>query len=383
MTPQPREGFDLYEEAPWEAASRRNGSQPGVGLPWTPVDVGAILRGESVTTPPSVLTRRDGVCLLHRGRLNAFLGETESLKTWAALLSAKEELAQGHHVVMLDFEDTAEATVERLLALGATPEAICSRFTYVNPEGRFDDVAKAVIEEAIKTRGLPSLLITDSVTEAMTQVGLNPEKGTEVATFYAGFSRFFASLGAAVLLVDHVTKDRESRGRWAIGSERKLSGLTGAAYGFHLISPFGRGRTGSVKMTVSKDRQGHVRQHEVAGRVIATLVLTSNPDNGVTATLEVPEEATEGHFRPTHLMEQMIKVIATQPGLTKNALRGAVRGKNETKDLALELLVNEGTVTVESGPRGAHRHFVRPCESDCDFDGHEDAPTDEDDHGNF
>jgi hypothetical protein len=352
VTPQPRPDYDLDERAPWE-------SEPVALSSWEPVDLAPVLRGERGTPAPSVLEREDGVRLLYPARLNLFAGETESMKTWAALVAARQELAAGRHVVFIDFEDTPESGVERLRALGASADEIAGHLTYLRPDGPFDELAQAVMADRIAQVGPVSLAIVDSITEGMFQAGLDPNRGPDVTAFYGGFPRWFSRTGAAVVLVDHVTKSAEGRGRWAIGSERKLSGLDGAAYAFDTVAPFGRERTGKVKITVSKDRCGHVRQREGAGRVIAVLELQSWPDGGVTSTLGVPEKVQEGTFRPTVLMGRLSEAIEHNPGLTSRALRSAVRGKNDAKDLALELLVNEGFVAVEAGPRGARLHHSR------------------------
>jgi len=365
--------LDEPDTAPLVAPVVRSASSPLSS--WEPTDLGPVLRGERVTLPPSVLTRDDGVFLLYPGRLNAAIGETESLKSWFAALAAKQELAAGHHVVYIDFEDTPETAVERLRSLGATVEQIESMFTYMQPEGPFDELAQIMVEETIAKRGAPTLAVIDGVTEAMALAGLDPRDGPDVAGFYNGFPRWFARTGAAVVLVDHVTKSSEGRGRWAIGSERKLSGLDGAAYLFDVLVPFGREKTGKVKITVSKDRCGHVRQHEGAGRVIAIMELKSWPDGGVTASMETPPAQDDsGSFRPTYLMEKLSQAIEDHPDLTTRALRAAVKGKNDAKDLALELLVNENYVKAKPGARGARLHAsVRPFRvikggaSDADF----------------
>jgi hypothetical protein len=267
--------------------------------------------------------------------------------------------------VLVDFEDTPESAVERLRATGVSKLQIATRLTYMRPEGRFDDLAQEVVGECIDRRGQPTLAVIDSVTEAMSQVGLDPAKGQDVAAFYGGFPRWLARTGAAVVLIDHVTKSTEGRGRWAIGSERKLSGLDGAAYGFETLAAFGRERTGRVKITVSKDRPGHVRRHAGGGGAIVLLELQSLPDGRVSPTLSVPETVAEGPFRPTVLMGKLARYIGEHPGVTKNALRQAVSGKNEFKDLALELLVTDGFVAVQPGPRGAQLHFpLRPFEAE-------------------
>lgn len=389
MTPAPRDGFDEDELAPWDHPGPRMMSTradeivkqtPALAAAvdtdpawvpdeerftvtvteWEPVDLAPVLRGECVTPKPTVLERIDGIRFLYPGRLNLAMGETESGKTWWALMATKQELAAGHHVIYCDFEDGPESVVERLRALGATVEQISTHLTYVNPAGHFDELAKEAMEVAIAHKGAPTLAIIDGVTEAMGELGLDPIKGPDVAAYFASSPRWLARTGAAVLLIDHVTKSRENRGRWAIGSERKLSGLDGAAYGFEMIRPFGRGKTGSVKVTVAKDRCGHIRQHEGIGHAIAMMGLKSWPDGGVTVSLEVPEATTsDGAFRPTVLMGKLSKAIVEQPGLTARALRSAVPGSNDHKALALELLVNEGFVEIEPGPNRAMKHVSK------------------------
>jgi hypothetical protein len=64
--------------------------------------------------------------------------------------------------------------------------------------------------------------------------------------------------GAAVVAVDHVTKGSERNG-FAIGSQHKIAGLTGAGYTMEMVDPFGRGRSGKAVIRVgSKDREGYV-----------------------------------------------------------------------------------------------------------------------------
>jgi AAA domain len=328
---------------------------------WKSVDLAPVLRGEVVTKPPSVFSREDGVKLFYPARINALFGETEGCKSFLVALAAKQELAAGHHVVFCDFEDSPESLVERLRALGVSAESIESHLTYIAPAGAFDELAVAVIQEKISERGVPTLVVGDGVTEAMSQVGLDPNVGPDVAKFYASWPRAFASLGAAVALVDHVTKSTEGRGRWAIGSERKLSGLDGAAYAVEVLATFGRGRTGKLVMTVSKDRCGYVRQHQGAKKVIALVELKSWPDGGVTMTVGVPEAAGDGPFRPTHLMHKLSEAIAANPGLSKRALRSAVHGSNDAKDLALEMLIADEYVRVDQGSNNTRKHFsVRP-----------------------
>jgi hypothetical protein len=325
---------------------------------WEPVDLGPYLRGEIVVQPPTLFARNDGVKLLYPGRLNLFIGETETAKTWLVVHVAAGELKAGHHVIFLDYEDGGETVVERLRALGVSDEAIDTWLTYINPEGVFGDLERAIVTAAIERRGAPTLVIIDSITDAMTALELDPNSGPDVTTYYNGSPRWHARMGAAVAMIDHVTKSSDGRGRWAIGSERKISKADGAAYNCEELKPFGRGKRGLIQIRVAKDRPGHVRQHEDHRRVIAPADLESFPDGGVSIHVGAPETATDASFRPTHIMSKVYATIVAQPGLSKRALRAAVQSKGTTTDLALELLISEGYVEARPGPNRSLQHYA-------------------------
>lgn len=345
-----------------------NGEHPevhgGVRLAWDAVELAPVLNGERVTLPPSVLARSDGVMLFYPGRTHVVMGETETGKSWLAQMATYQELALGHHVVFVDYEDTVELAVERLLTLGSRPEDILSRFSYYESPPRLGELGQGLILARCAELGRPSLVIFDGVTEVMSALGLDPEKGTDVAKFYGGMPLWFASTGAAVVMLDNVVKNETNRGRWAIGSERKLSGLTGAAYAMTNIRPFGRGRTGSSKVTISKDRPGHMRQHEGAGKAIATFELESWPDDKATARLGLPDPAIDPDqpFRPTVMMERVSKTLeAASAPLSGRAVRDQTTGKASLVSTALELLVADGFVEQIPGPRTASLHrSLRP-----------------------
>ena len=323
---------------------------------WEPIDLGPVLRGERVTPAPTVFARDDGVTLFYPACLNSLLGETESGKTWVALIAIEQELHRGHHVILIDFEGSPESIVERLLALGVTAQQISEQFSYIQPDGKFGELEKMIVEDFIAEHGVPSLVVIDGITEAMAQAGLNPDVGIEVVRFYDGVPRWFARRGSAVAMIDHVTKSSEGRRKYAIGSERKISGLDGAAYIVELVSPFGRGKSGRVKLTVSKDRGGYVNQHTASNRVIAMVELRSSLDGTITTSIEAPKDSGSGPFRPTKVMEQMSKMIVDQPGIGTNQLRLVVGGSREIQATALELLVNGGFIEIKNGKNRSKTH---------------------------
>jgi hypothetical protein len=339
--------FDPREEAPQFIVNS-----------WEPRDLSAILRGESVGLLPTVLERTDGVALFYPACLNSLMGESESCKTWVALIAIEQQIQRGAHVVLVDYEGSSKSIVARLQGLGISDTQITDQFSYIQPDRKFTDLEQQiVIEECIDKRGTPSLVILDGVTEAMAQAGLNPDVGVDVVKFYDSAPRWFSRRGAAVVLIDHVTKSSDTRGRYAIGSERKLSGIDGAAYTVELLTPFGRGKTGRVKLTVSKDRDGYLREHTNTTSVIAMIELRSDLDGKVTTTIEAPKDSQPGLFRPTGIMEQMSKALVAEPGLGVRTLYSVVKCKTDTKALALELLVNEGFFSVKSGPNNSKIHI--------------------------
>lgn len=336
---------------------------------WRPVDVPLILAGDLTPPQPAYLERQDHHKLLYPGRVHTFQGESESLKSWIALLACAQELALGHHVGYLDFEDTAESILGRLLALSVDREHLAKQFTYVRPAEALDLGAAHHLERLVADRHF-TLVIVDGVTEAMSLEGFDLLDNKDVATWLARLPRRIADLGPAVVMIDHVTKSKEGRDRYAIGAQHKLAGIDGAAFTVDPIHPLAHLAenavepvTGVSRITISKDRPGAVRGFAAGNRHVGELHITAYPDGGITARIVPAVELPEGGFRPTHLMAKITEILlpVPPPGFSKNAIRGGVKGKNTVIDLALELLIAEGYVITTPGPRGAIFHqAVRP-----------------------
>jgi AAA domain len=330
------------------------------GLSWRPVDLTAALDGGNVDAGPVLLERDDGLCLFYNGKIHTISGESESLKTWLVLLACVTVINQGYHALFVDYEDSADGIVGRLTALGCAREVILGRFHYVRPGEPYGPPAVAVL-----ARYLPdplAVVVIDGVTEGMAAHGLDPLSNADVAAFNARLPRPFADTGAIVAMIDHVTKNREARGRYAIGAQHKLAAVDGAAYVLEVMRPFGRGLQGMARIIVAKDRAGHVRGRS-PGNVAGFLHLRSEPDGSVIASIAAPKAvvAEDGAaFRPTILMQRISEYIESTHGMSGRAIIAAVKGKAEHKRLALELLIKEGYVVVERAA-SAHRHeSLRP-----------------------
>lgn len=350
---------DIVQAAESEVAAAVSYAPGGgtAGNTWAPVDLASILEHGEILEQPTQLARTDGQCLLYPAAIHSISGEPESGKTWVALIAAAQTLRNtDEHVTYVDFEDRAGRVIPRLVNLGAPRAAILDRFHYIRPSQALDPTGRKILDEHA---GASSLSIIDGVTEAMTMHGLSLLDNEDAARYLDLLPRHLADHGPAVLQIDHVVKDSEKQGRWAIGAGHKLAGLDGAAYGIKVLEPFGKGRIGRAAIAVHKDRPGSIREFAL-GNAVAHLVIDSRGDT-MAAYLEEPTsmpKSADGAMRPTHLMEMVSRFIEITPGASRKQIEDGVQGKRDYIRMAIDALVREGFLTTTAGPRGTHNHSI-------------------------
>jgi hypothetical protein len=334
--------------------------------PWEPVDLTDILENGEDEEQPTVLARTDGVRLLYPAAIHAVAGEPESGKTWVGLEACRQELLAEHDALYVDWEDRAGRVVARLIQLGVPKALIRERFHYIRPMTALDPIGAAHLDRWAERS---TVCIIDGITEAMTIHGLSLMDNEDAAKFLHLLPRRVADLGPAVLQIDHVVKDSDRQGRWAIGAGHKLAGLDGAQYGIKIAEPFGKGKAGRARITIGKDRPGSVREH-AKGSVIAELVLDSTQHvHALTLRLDEPTgtpRGDDGEARPTYLMEQVSRVIERTPGLTGRGVEELVKGKRDYIRLALKTLVIESYVLTEQNGQAVHYTSNIPFRKDPD-----------------
>lgn len=338
---------------------------------WAPVNLATILEGGLDTPEATILTRRDGKRLLYPAAIHSVSGEPGSGKTWVALVAAAQEIGDGRNVLMLDFEDRPQTIIARLQTLGVPTGKILNHLRYIRPDTALQPTSHAALDQAAQNC---TLAIIDGITEAMTMHGLSLMDNEDVARWLHLIPRRIADLGPAVLQIDHVVKNADSRGRYAIGGQHKLAGITGAAYKMIIIKSFGAGAKGHAKLVVDKDKHGDIGPN---GITAADLHMdATGPDGTIYAWLDTPHQALiaeDGHFRPTTLMERVSRFIETHPGTTGNGIKDNVRGKATSIAGAISALTLEAHLRVEDGPRGASYYYsVTPFRADAD-----EAPDDD------
>ena len=366
---------------------------------WSAVDIGTLL--DQPPPEPTHMPRADGVALMYAGKVHSVHGESESGKSWFVQAEAARVLKGGGAVLYLDFESEGRDVARRLLSMGVPREVVTDpqRFVYAQPDiapdsGGQHDKAQY---DALLAREF-SFAVVDGVTDSMSVFGLNSDKKEEVGGWMRRLPRAIArKTGAAVVIVDHVNKDPETRGRFATGSQHKMSGLDGSAFTVEQREPFGIGLHGVARIQIVKDRGGAVRpfggpRDKDAKQDIGEFHLDSTEAGVVVATLE-PQEAmalndparverarVDAQLRKTvptdlrdpkvtSIMEDTWKVVSGNAGVGYNDLRKKVKARRGEKPggpkanptstddfaTAVELLAMDGHIVVgQEGQKKPH-----------------------------
>jgi hypothetical protein len=335
-----------------------SGVVPVLPNSWLPIELAPFLDGSHKPVLPTLLRRTDGVAALYPGRVHWLSGEPESLKSWLALLACYQALLDGERVVYVDLEDSPGGMAERLLDMGLDRDVVASRFAYLSPTGALSSETRGQLAPVMQGA---SLLIIDAATEALSLQGLSPQDDVDIARWLELLPRWAAKHGPAVLVLDHVVKAADNRGRWATGSQHKLAGLDGIALLVEPVQPGGRGKTGRSRVFVAKDRHGHLGPHVVmsAGgkRWFADLVVDGS---GRTPFLDIalfPPSAQEGEFKPTILMGRVAeKLTVARDPLTGTEIEDRVGGRAVLVRKAVAQLIDDGFVEVTRGPHNSKLH---------------------------
>lgn len=322
---------------------------------WTPIDLNSL--PEKPPTPPEL----GGTHLVYPGKRHVFSGPPESAKTLAAYCVLIQVVRVGGTGILIDFEMGGYDARQRLRELGATPLEI-SQIHYIEP----DQPATATRIAQLVTLQ-PDLVVIDAAIGAYQLHGLDDNKRNDVETLSGLYVGIFWRNGIATILVDHVVKNTEGRGRFVIGSERKLGGAD-VHLGFDTITPISRGTAGRYKITTHKDRGGYLKRGH-----LADLQLDSDPDtNDITWSFTEPAPSTDddGHFRPTGLMEKVsIHLQFQNDALTRNQICDAIGGTKKYVLAAITALVNEGFANEHDGANRSklvtHAHPYREADPTC------------------
>jgi hypothetical protein len=316
--------------------------------------------------PPTILTvAGTDRALLYSGATNSISGESEAGKTWLALVAAREVIERGGRVLWLDFEDNVKRFRGRLDSM-SVPRDLWALIDYVNPFHALWDrrlnastMAHADFVEMLRA-GRYEFAVIDTMTGAMSVEGLDPNIGTEVERIQRVLmGAIVKETGAAVLVLDHVTKSSDARGRYAIGSERKLSGITGAAYAIEVSRPWSRALGaepvhGLALLKITKDRPGFVRGGRSELSTVASIEVTADPDGGIRFRVLDPRDTVTAP--PHDLVAEILRRVRLDAPITANKVAESIEKKTATVKSAIDWLRERGA--LDSTPRPGGGHFL-------------------------
>lgn len=287
--------------------------------------------------------------------------------------AATQAIQSNTNVIWIDYEDNAAGLFSRLVTLGCSEADIKARVNFISPDLSFSDRSKERWMRELP-RITPSLVVIDSVGEALAASGFKPNNDDEVAIWFRQVPKWWAQqTNAAVLLIDHVVKDENAPKQFAIGSQRKRAAIDGAMYRMDVIEPFAKGIAGRAKLTTLKDRWGNYRQGfavaefmmDQAGR--ARLIATSSAASEAErrpSPAPAPDHATgpsQGDgWIPSAVMER-ISLFMEEAGepVSQTYLYKHVRGNKTYKLTAVKKLVELGFIQHVGGGNSAGLALVK------------------------
>lgn len=354
------------QENGWNRPKASAEEESAVADSWKPRDVSAVLSGTFAMPEPDLGFRDDGQCMLYSGKEHSIASEPECGKTWWVLMQVRAVLADGGNVAYVDFEDDEGTIVGRLHhTLGVEAGALGpDRFRYVRPEG-----APTAAMYAALLDFSPALVVLDGVTEGLGLIAAGLAFNEAATEWRKVFVKPATRLGAATLSTDHETKDRDTRGRFAIGGQHKLAGLTGAMFKLEQIKPFGKGLRGVSRVTCTKDRNGGLREKGLPDKKIGFTYmgdLVGDCTDGKSewhfyAPKADEDRLDDGLMPPDKVRDAVLKVkryLEIHPGTSTNVISANVEAQKSRVVEALEWLVSNGQAEMTPGPRSAKTYVL-------------------------
>lgn len=259
---------------------------------WMPKELEAAVVNPQPPEQPFLWTRSDGKAMIYPLRAHSFIGESESMKSWAAIHVALDAARKGKGVVYIDCETSLDIFAGRLAGMGVGRNV--RRIAYVRPDeplyvrdgryGEYTSTPALVALEGVFNAWHAELVVIDGVTEIMAMHGWDSSDAGDVARYHRVLLRRWSG-EVASLEVDHIAKGDFNGDpnfvRSALGSQHKRAGIDGASYLFTSILKGGRGGRSESLVKLVKDREGGVRASQLTDKGdMGTFVVDSSGEDG-------------------------------------------------------------------------------------------------------
>lgn len=323
-------------------------------LDWEPL--GDAVRGTEQENAPELLYRSDNHALLYPGRLHWFQAEPGRAKSWVALLCVIEQLTFGEHVLYLDYESNRRDVGKRLRKLGAEAEVAEEFLHYARPGPHTPALVSQLAADIERWR--PALCVLDGVAKSLVRNGYKEKDNDEVGAWIEAVCSPITAQGVALVAIDHVTKDPESRGRYARGAGVKLAAVDGAAYSMKRIKALSHNQAGEYHLIVEKDKEGGVAPE---GDIAAVLRMEEDERTHlISFSLQPPGELDRLPRGVQTVRHRVVEYLTERAGeeFSITHMEGVVQGSVQQIRQALVALADTGEITCRSGPRRAQLYSV-------------------------
>jgi hypothetical protein len=278
--------------------------------------------------------------LFYAGKRHVLSGAPESAKTILAFIAGLETIRACGSWAHVDFEMGPSEARRLAEDLGATTDEIAA-INYFEAEGPPDDDDLAELHAREVT-----FVTIDAAAGAYDASELDDNKRGDVERFASAWIKPLWIDGITTVVLDHVTKNSECRGRFSIGSERKLGGCD-VHLGLEIVKPLSRGGSGLYKVVTHKDRPGHLSRPNAA-----ELELRSDPETHRIAWTFRPSTGGSGNddkaWKPDFLMDRVLEHVAHPfyEAVSRSALAGSVKGRRQFVLQAIDCLLEDGRLTL-------------------------------------
>ena len=348
-----------------DAARIVNAAQLDVALEeshWNPVDLEPALAGLR-PPPPALLRREDGKHLLYRNKIHWVAAEPGAGKSFFSQHACAQVLADGGDVLYLDYESEATDVVSRLKDMGVPKDVLRKHFVYVHPEGgtTMTPADTAAYARLVESRPW-TFAVLDGTTDSIALEGLDANSGADITRWLQAIPRRLKGAGATVLVIDHVVKSSEGRGRWAIGSGHKLAGLDGVSFTLEVIVPFAKAigkdsHEGKSRLGVGKDRGGDVQALTADdNRTIGMFTMTSYLDGSLDPSISADADSSNMAVSYETFVN-IARVLKTYSGSTQKGICDRLGMSDHEVASGLMLMVENGWVKAEAIGQ-SHKHSL-------------------------
>lgn len=308
---------------------------------------------------------------LYAGGLHTIQSEPGVGKSWVALWLAIALMETGYAIVFLDEEGGEELVAERLAALGADPELVDRLFHYFPfPQRRWDDTDTDALIEVLERIEAPiGAGVLDSLPDFLAAADLDEDRAKDVTSFVHRILTPFRDAGAALIVLDHLSKPDTSgskkRSRYSRGSGAKLAKAHLTVL-VETVTEFDRNRSGKLRLWKTKDRRGSIDLPPLTDQ---PLILDVAVGHGA---VEITEGASAAPLfdGPTHCMHDIYDFLQTHHGepYSVNKLTASLKGlgkgyRRDTVGAAAARLSDEGRIKHTLGARGSDLYWVADAAS--------------------